>query len=473
MDNENDFTKEENIDNTPLSEDDNTPNTDDTSVGEENAQTNETAGGMNPDGTYSYKNLGGTRVYQSNPDKPYTPPQPNAQYSYSSYSGYTPPQPEKKKKNSSVTVAVICILIVVVLLFSAVAFALGRYVANNAGGTETLTQDTLPTIYDDTDVDAVKPADTTRSDVTLPYEQDTVVPGMDTKVVAAKTVNSVVEIRTEAVVTSQFMGQYVTEGAGSGVIISADGFIATNHHVIEGATKITVNLRNGDSYEATLWGYDIKNDLAVVKIEAQGLQAAIFGNSDNLVVAEEVLAIGNPLGELGGSVSRGIISALSREVTVENQTMTLLQTDASVNPGNSGGGLFNASGELIGIVNAKSSGEGIEGIGFAIPSNTAYPILQDIISNQTTSKKASLGVTVGYDARYGVYISEIVPGSDAERSGLQVNDIILYVDDMRITSSSQLVSVVGSYYVGDTATFVVYRGRNTETVAVEFTNNAE
>lgn len=199
--------------------------------------------------------------------------------------------------------------------------------------------------------------------------------------VAAKAAPSVVAITTETM--QGYYGrvqQSVATGAGSGVILTADGYIATNNHVISGASKITVTLSDGTQYPATLVGTDSQNDLAVIKIEASGLQAAVLGSSSSLQVGDLAVAIGNPLGELGGTVTDGIISALDRSITVDGETMTLLQTSAAVNPGNSGGGLFDKNGELIGIVNAKSSGTGIEGLGFAIPIDTAKPILEQLMA---------------------------------------------------------------------------------------------
>ena len=172
--------------------------------------------------------------------------------------------------------------------------------------------------------------------------------------------DSVVEITTEQIVTGSFMQQYVSEGAGSGVIITADGYLVTNHHVIEGATNINVRLADGKEYKAKLIGSDAKTDLAVIKIDAKELKPAAFGASSELLVGEEVVAVGNPLGKLGGTVTKGIISALDREITIDNTTMRLLQTDTAINPGNSGGGMFNTSGQLVGVINAKSAGEEIE-----------------------------------------------------------------------------------------------------------------
>ena len=195
---------------------------------------------------------------------------------------------------------------------------------------------------------------------------------------AAAVRQSVVEIKTETITSGGWYGDYVAEGAGSGVIISADGFIVTNNHVISGAESITVRLPDGPEYTARLIGTDVRTDIALIKIDATGLTPAVFGDSSALVVGESVLAVGNPLGELGGTVTGGMISALDRDIAIDGEIMTLLQTDAAVNPGNSGGGLFNMRGELIGVVNAKSGGLNVEGLGFAIPSNTAKAVVDDI-----------------------------------------------------------------------------------------------
>ena len=196
--------------------------------------------------------------------------------------------------------------------------------------------------------------------------------------VAAAVRQSVVEIKTETITNGGWLGNYVAEGAGSGVIISADGYIVTNNHVISGAESITVRLSDGREFSAALIGTDAKTDIAVIKISATGLTPAVFGDSSKLVVGENAIAVGNPLGELGGTVTSGIISALDRDIIIDGETMSLLQTDAAVNPGNSGGGLFNLYGELIGVVNAKSGGLNVEGLGFAIPSNTAKAIINDL-----------------------------------------------------------------------------------------------
>jgi len=295
--------------------------------------------------------------------------------------------------------------------------------------------------------------------------------------VAAVGLDSVVEITTEVVMRGNIiMGNYVTEGAGSGVIISEDGYIVTNYHVIEGATKVTVRTRDTKSYSATIVGSDQKTDLAVLKIEAKGLKAATYGNSGSLVIGQPILAIGNPLGELGGTVTQGIISALDRELQVENQTMTLLQTDASVNPGNSGGGLFDGKGSLVGIVNAKSSGSGVEGLGFAIPIDTARIVIDELIKNGYVTGRAEAGIeitvvdeTTAYLYRLGdggIYISAVTRGGAAEKAGLQSGDRIVKIAGKEIKTTQDAVEVIQSYKAGATIDFEIERENEPKTVKV-------
>ncbi|HHV71653.1 MAG TPA: trypsin-like serine protease [Clostridia bacterium] len=276
---------------------------------------------------------------------------------------------------------------------------------------------------------------------------------------------SVVEITTETVKTDIRMRQYISEGAGSGVIISSDGYIVTNNHVIKGASKITVTTNDGRNYQAQLVGKDTKTDLAVIKIQASGLQPAVFGNSDQLVVGELAVAIGNPLGQLGGTVTEGIISALNRDIIIDGETMNLLQTSAAINPGNSGGGLFNKRAELIGIVNAKSSGVGIEGIGFAIPVNTVKDVVNQIMNYGYVRGRVEVGVTLVdiSDIRTallyhlpgtGVYVLEVRDRS----SGFEVGDRIIKADGKEIRSSTDFKQVLSKHKVGDVLQVVVQRG---------------
>lgn len=289
--------------------------------------------------------------------------------------------------------------------------------------------------------------------------------------VSALVSDTVVEITTEFVNTSGWF-QYVSSGAGSGVILSEDGYIITNNHVICGddsttpADAIKVRLTNGDEYEAKLIGTDSDADIAVLKIEATGLTPAICGDSDKLVVGETVLAVGNPLGELGGTQTDGIISALDREIDVNGTSMTLLQTSAAVNPGNSGGALFNMRGELIGVVNAKSSGTGIEGLGFAIPVNDALSVAEQLMEYGYVRGKVAIGVSFyecedSLTARYyglpgyGVYVMELTKGYN--ENALQVLDRVISIDGQEISSFSDISNIVKQHEVGDVLKFQVSR----------------
>ena len=279
---------------------------------------------------------------------------------------------------------------------------------------------------------------------------------------------SVVEVTTETISTNPFFPQYIQDGAGSGVIISEDGYIITNAHVISGASQIKVRTSDKTEYEAELIGSDTKSDIAVLKIEATGLTPAVIGDSDKLVVGEFTLAVGNPMGTLGGTVTNGIISALNRDITVQGQTMNLLQTNAAVSPGNSGGGLFNDKGELIGIVNAKSAEEGAEGLGFAIPVNTAMQVAQSLIDNGYVTGRPALGIQVLAVSDWqmmmqygvsqpGVYIVDVTEGSCADKAGLQAGDLFVSIDGNAVADTVDVTSALDSHAVGDTIEVQVAR----------------
>lgn len=298
--------------------------------------------------------------------------------------------------------------------------------------------------------------------------------------IATLTMNSVVEINTEVMVWGTRLGQYISEGAGSGIIISNDGYIVTNNHVIDDATKITVRLNNGESYDATVIGTYSKSDIAVLKIEASNLQPAVLGDSDKLMVGDTAVVVGNPLGSLGGSVTNGIISALDREIDLGDTKMNLLQTNAAVNPGNSGGGLFNGRGELVGIIIAKSAGEDIEGIGFAIPINDVKEDISELKLYGYKRGRVQLGVslvdiTSAWDAMIykvdstGVYIQSISNDSDAKRAGLKVGDRIVSIDGDKITSSSDIKKVIEDKYPGDKILVNVMRNGREKNISVELT----
>ncbi len=309
---------------------------------------------------------------------------------------------------------------------------------------------------------------------------------------------SIVGIDVQAEGGSDWYGRStMLSGSGSGIIISTDGYIVTNNHVVSGATAIKVYLNDDSEYAAELIGSDEKTDLAVIKIEATGLSAARLGDSDALAVGDDVVAIGNPLGELRGTATSGMISALSRTITIEDQEMTLLQTDAAINPGNSGGGLFNMHGELVGVVNAKVASSSTEGLGFAIPVNNVKSVITDLIDRGYVSGRARLGVYTqnialqsnnSVDGRgdYGiqdffgiiggqrqsvqtvVQIVSVNPGSAAANAGIQANDILLTVDGASISTGTELQKKIGEYNAGDSATITVQRENEELTFDVVF-----
>ena len=271
--------------------------------------------------------------------------------------------------------------------------------------------------------------------------------------------------------------EYTQTAAGSGIIISEDGYVLTNNHVISGADKITVYVNSGDgseeqSYEATLVGSSESNDIAVLKIDATGLNAAAFGDSDQIEVGELAVAIGNPMGQVHGSVTAGIISAVEQELTIDDVTINAIQTDAAINPGNSGGALFDSYGNVIGIVYAKSSSVSIEGIGYAIPVNNIKDLVAqmindpDSVKDQTKGSQIMLGITIRditediskqYSMPVGVYITEVSSMSAAERAGLQKGDIITEFAGETVTSADDLNAIKAKQTSGDTVSVKIDR----------------
>lgn len=399
----------------------------------------------------------------------YNPVQDGGRISYTPDKDALKAQKKAKKhgngKKAAVAVACCC-----GLLFSTGFGFLGAVIANRvfpSGETEEIVVDTDGNVISENQKTAVfyKSVDSIAT--------STAANGGDLTMaqVSALVSDTVVEITTEFVNTSGWF-QYVSSGAGSGVILSEDGYIITNNHVICGedsstpADTITVRLTDGTEYDAKLVGTDSDSDVAVLKIEAKGLTPAICGDSDKLVVGETVLAVGNPLGELGGTQTDGIISALDREIDVNGTSMTLLQTSAAVNPGNSGGALFNMRGELIGVVNAKSSGTGIEGLGFAIPINDALNVAEQLMEYGYVRGKVAIGVSFyecedALTARYyglpgyGVYVMELSKGYN--ENSLKVLDRVISIDGQEISSFSDISNIVKQHEVGDVLKFQVSR----------------
>lgn len=290
---------------------------------------------------------------------------------------------------------------------------------------------------------------------------------------------SVVGVTVRSVSNTVFGGTSTSDSEGSGIIYTADGYIVTNYHVIENAisnqsiSKVYVTLPNSDEeIEASIIGVDSVTDIAVIKIQKEGLSAATFDDSNNLKVGELVVAIGNPLGrELAGSITVGYVSALNRTLTSNGRTYKLLQTDAAINPGNSGGALVSSSGKVIGINTVKIGATDVEGIGFAIPSNIAKPIVEELIKNGKIVRPyigiSGISLDDNMAKRYnlvkGVYVAKIESSSAAYNSGIKVGDVIVKIDDKEITTIEELNEIKNSKNVGDTVKITVYRdGKNIE-----------
>ncbi len=452
-------------------------------------------GTQNPTGSYSYTgdrltdqrtDFGANRTPYERQSSENGDPHRHTVYNMPHMNGnggisYTPipPKEEKKKaKGVTFTKAGIAVFCAATICLSAATGFLGAYAANAL-----MKQDTNVTVNGGSS-DTTGVTSTGGADNTAVFYRAVATTGLGSsqngnltyREVASLVQDSVVEIVTEFNKTSLWF-QYVASGAGSGVIMSEDGYVITNNHVIcdeeSGALSdsVTVRLRNGEEYKAEIIGADSDSDVAVLKIDATGLTAAVSGNSNSLSVGEEVLAVGNPLGELGGTVTNGIVSATNREIVVGDVTMNLIQTNAAVNPGNSGGGLFNMNGELIGIVNAKSSGSDVEGLGFAIPINDALSVAEQLLEFGYVRGKVMIGVQFldatdssvarRYGLKAGIYVLELEAGYNDKN--LQPGDRIIAINGNEISEYEDITAIVKASSVGDILTFQLYRdGKLTE-----------
>lgn len=307
---------------------------------------------------------------------------------------------------------------------------------------------------------------------------------MDPATVYASVVNSAVSINCSATSTNIFGQQTQTASSGSGFIITEDGYVVTNYHVVSGASSVQVTLYNGDTYDATVIGGDSDYDVAVLKINASGLQPVTLGESADVNVGDTVLAIGNPLGELTFSMSQGIVSSCDRAINVDGTPFNMIQVDCSINPGNSGGPLVNLYGEVVGIVSAKYSSYSsttVEGLGFAIPISDVRSIITDIMENGAVTDKAYMAITAGtmneqmaaqfnIDVTEGVFVYSVVEGA-GEKAGLRLGDVITKMGDKTLTSRQDLSAAMKGYRAGDTVTLTVYRGG--QYIEVELTFDAQ
>ena len=351
-----------------------------------------------------------------------------------------------KKKDKYVTKKVFVITIIFAMIFSSVLGAGGVILASEYLGGNGLLKNINATNYNITKA--------TGSEMTI-------------QEIVASNENSVVAITTESMATDIWARQYVTSGAGSGVIYSEDGYILTNNHVIEGASTIKVTMHSGKEYDATLVAADNQSDIAVIKVNAKDLDPVTPNEDMKLSVGDLAVAIGNPLGTLAGTATEGIISGLERDITLEGKSMTLLQISASINPGNSGGGVFDQYGKLIGLVVAKSSGSDVEGLGFAIPADTVKKIADSLIKSGRVEGRPAAGITIvdltsAQDAMQygvsltGVYIKEVT-GDNAKKAGLKAGDLVYMINKKEVTSSDMLINEIRSHKIGDKVTFTVVR----------------
>ena len=296
--------------------------------------------------------------------------------------------------------------------------------------------------------------------------------------VYASTVGSVVSINCSAVSTNIFGQRVESASSGSGFVITQDGYIVTNHHVVASASSVKVTMYDGKEYSAAVVGSDSDYDVAVLKVETTGLQPVTLGNSADVNVGDTVLAIGNPLGELTFSMSQGIVSCCDRAINVSGTPFNMIQVDASINPGNSGGPLMNLYGEVVGIVSAKYSSysnTAVEGLGFAIPIGDVQAVITDIMENGQITSKPSMGITAGtmtrqmatqyqIDKDNGVFVYSVDKGGAGEKAGLRMGDVITKVDSMEITSMEDLTAAKKGHRAGDTVTVIYYRdGQNYST----------
>ncbi|MBO5203999.1 MAG: trypsin-like peptidase domain-containing protein [Clostridia bacterium] len=393
----------------------------------------------------------------------YTPP-----YYVPNFTVATGAAPKVKKEKKKVGVVFVAVLCAVCILFTVAAFAFiglliydGSFFGVSDGSG--YNGEEINIIKSDREITVSEfPGNMGYTDLTVAQ-------------VAALVGESVVEITT----THVQIGQYITSGAGSGVIFDQTekyGYIVTNYHVVVGASDISVRVKDGDSYKdykATYIAGDEAEDIAVISIPVESNEKftlAVFADSDKIQVGEEVVAIGNPLGKLGGTVTNGIISALDREIIIEDNTMTLLQTNAAINPGNSGGGLFNMAGELVGIVNAKQSSTGIEGLGFAIPSNKVADDIEELLELGYISGRATLGITVQYGSP-GIWYPNGLYVVDTVNSDFKKYDQIVAINNVKVSSLSEYNAAVKNLKIGDSVTVKVVRNNSYVDITVTVTEN--
>ena len=422
-----------------------------------NETSNETSNGST--GGYSYQNTNNYSQYKT-------------EYTYSQNNNYKAP---KSKKFTFAKIAAIVVGACLVSVISISGFVLLGGLTNNNKVPAPESKTLMENIKGETKQEDNKPVQN------LAKEQKEQV--YSTPEVVDMVGPAVVGVINKTTYNDPFAYYYgyhqdgeVEQGSGSGVIISDDGYIVTNNHVIEGATEIKVILNAGEEYTAKLIGKDSRTDLAVLKIDAKNLVYAKLGNSSDLRVGETAIAIGNPLGqEFAGTTTQGIISGLNRSITIDNKTLNLIQTDAAINPGNSGGALCNDRGEVIGINTAKISSSQYEGIGFSIPIDDAKPIIEDLISNGYVTGRPVIGIAGravteqdanAYNLKVGIYVASMTADSPADMAGIKIGDIIFECEGQKVETVDDLNEIKNKHKVGDTITMKVYRQGETKDIKI-------
>ena len=425
------------------------------------------------EGTYSWSSQPGAPNYVY-PNQAY----PGGGYNAPGQPNRGPDNQDKKRKGR--TIGLVALFLSVAVILSAVSGGIVYTLMKDRPDVETTT--TVEQTTDPSDSEATQPSEPgettqgsqTATDLTdkhfsLADAASRFEDGKKTLTVmeiAALGKPAVVAITTEMTVVDMFGQSGQAVAAGSGFILTADGYIITNNHVIEGATTITVALDDGTFYDAKLVGADAKTDLAVLKVDAKNLPTVYLGSSNDLQVGELAVAIGNPLGTLSGTVTAGIISALDREITLGGENMTLLQTDAAINEGNSGGALFNSFGEVIGINSAKNAGTGVEGLGFAIPVDLARPVIESLIQNGYVLGRPKIGITARdvsaqmaeyYSMTEGIYVAEVEPDSAADKAGILAKDIIIAADGQEALTVAALNKIKETKNPGDSLEITLVR----------------
>ena len=421
-------------------------------------------------------------AFQPPETNPRPAPQPYTPNPYA-YTYYGKPEKEKKDHSTGKIIALVLVVALVASFLGAMLKGAVDMIADRDEDEDTSMADRKDRTSKDDDEDAEEEDDVSYElrEHELPKELSTNDTGkaLSPAQVYELTVNSVVGIQTEATMNA-FGQEAVSASAGSGFILSEDGYVITNCHVVAGADKITVDLFNGDSFPAELVGSDSSFDIAVLKIDAKGLPAVSVGDSDQLKVGEEVVAIGNPLGELTFTMTNGILSALDREINTDGNPQNMLQTNAAINSGNSGGPLFDMDGNVIGVTTAKYSGSTttgttIEGLGFAIPINEALKVAYDLVDYGYVKGQAYLGVTVAtldsrtasyYGLPIGPRVESVNPGSCAEAAGIEVGDIITACDGVKVESNPELLAQLKKHKAGETITMDLFRAGEETQVTV-------